>query len=531
MGCLHHLSGERTSVIAIAGSAAVLLCGALSGCSLVLDSSNKQCTIDTDCDRFGNHPKCMANVCVESGLGPPDCFFGTPSKQTDFLNQCTTSSYVPFNNCDRIGFGVGCPGGATMLPMPTMPMTGKQGSTVAPAAPTMSCTTGAPTDASGNPNMIWLYGSSDFGPLLAAAQPSLSAGSVAYRAVFQGATSCQGVGAIYNGGSMSDPATTTAGGWAFYFDSNGMQQNCWISQTPGTPGSHAVDIGISDLFPATCNINPAANIFPTDYTGPVVPFVLATKAGSAYDAISAEAAHLVFGLGGKAPANSGMKNAMPWTNFNSYFIRNANAGSTVLTSKLIGVDRTGFWGIDRLSTDNVRDGLLASTDMDGAIGSLSIDFYDKNRGNLKALYLQATNQTAGYLPDSTSTTIDKLNVRDGHYPLWGYVHFVVALDQPGGQPKSPAANAMVLLFNIPKLDQHLIDSIINASETPQCAMKVQRSVELGDGDLSVRTGFSCGCYFDFKTTGRTSCQKCGTSEDCPGHSPCNYGYCEVGSNS
>jgi len=221
----------------------VLLCGALSGCTVFLDSSNKQCMADTDCDRFGNHPKCMDNVCVESGLGPKDCFFGTPSKQTDFLNQCTTSSYVPFNNCDRIGFGAGCPGGATTLPMPTMPMTGKQGSTVAPAAPTTSCTAGAPTDALGNPNMIWLYGSSDFGPLLAAAQPSLATGSVSYRAVFQGATSCQGVGAIYNAGSMSDPATTTNGGWAFYFDSNGVQQNCWISQTPGTPGSHAVDIG------------------------------------------------------------------------------------------------------------------------------------------------------------------------------------------------------------------------------------------------------------------------------------------------
>lgn len=529
MGCLKHLSGERMSVTTFVGAAAALLCGALGGCSFLLDSSNKQCSVDADCESLGNHPKCMQNVCVDSGLGPKDCFFGTPTAQSDFLNQCTTSSNVPFDNCDRLGFGAKCPGGVTTLPPLTGPMTGKQGSTVNPAAPMGSCTDNAPVDpVSGKPNMIWLYGSSDFGPLLRAAQPSLSAGTVPYRAVFQGATSCQGVGAIYNATPMTDPATTTAGGWAFYFDGNGNQVNCWINPTPGTPGSHAVDIGISDLFPDTCGITPTAGLHPTDYKGPVVPFVLATKAGSAYNAISAEAAHLVFGNGGMPPPGSGMKNAMPWTNFNSYFIRNANAGSTVLTALVIGVDRTKFWGIDRVSTDNVRDGLLASTDSDGAIGILSIDFYDKNRGNLKALYLQATGQSSGYLPDSAPTTIDKINVRDGHYPLWGYVHFVVNLDQPGGQPVSAAANAMVLLFNVPRLDQKLVDDIIAASETPQCAMKVERNAEVGN--FTARTEFSCGCYFDFKTKGRTDCPACMTSEDCPNHSPCNYGYCEAGSN-
>jgi hypothetical protein len=521
MGCLNHLQGGRTSVTTIAWATSALVCAALAGCSFVLDSSAKQCSTDSDCAHFDNHPFCRESVCVESGLGPPGCFFGTPTKQSDYLNQCTTSTNKVFDNCDRIGY---CDGKQALPPMAT-PSTGKQGSALPPPAPTNLCTDGAPTDASGKPNMIWLYGAADFGPLLRAAQPALSAGPVPYRAVFQAVSSCQGVGAIYNKQSITDPPTETAGGWAFYYDANRNQVNCRLGPV-GTPGFQVVDIGISDLFSQTCGFTPVAGVTPAEYSGPVVAFVLAAKAGSSQESISAEAAHLVFGNGGIAPQASGMKNAAPWTDYKKYFIRNSGAAATVLIAKMIGVDRAAFWGIDRVTTENLRDGLLSSTDTDAAIGTLSIDFYDKNRGNLKALYLQSTGQSAGYLPDSTPTTTDKINMRDGHYPLWGYVHFVVALDA-NGLP-SPAANAMVLLFNVGKLDQQLVDSIIDASLVPECAMKVQRTSDLGD--YTTRKEFSCGCYFDFKTrNGKTDCPTCKTADDCPGQSPCNYGFCEPGS--
>ena len=60
---------------------------------------------------------------------------------------------------------------------------------------------------------------------------------------------------------------------------------------------------------------------------------------------------------------------------------------------------------------------------DVSIGILSIDYADKNRGNLRSLFLQSKDQRCGYLPDSNKNAFDKINVRDGHYPLWGYVHF------------------------------------------------------------------------------------------------------------
>jgi hypothetical protein len=500
----------------------VLALSGLAGCTLVLDKQKAQCVVDADCALdFGGHPLCQQGVCVESGLGPEGCVDTTlkaGSPQTDFLNACSTSKCVPFSNCDRLKI---CESSKTLPPEQNQ-MTVKRAAPVnpvaaPPAAPEGLCTTGAP---GGGANVVYLYGSADFGPLLHAAQPSLSAAAVPYRAVFQGSTSCNGVAAAFDPVQrttlMKDPAMENAGGWAFYFDDNGRQVNCRLG------GPTTVDIGISNLFSQTCDPSSIPSATVVEYTGPVVPFVLSVPATSGEQSISAEAAHLVFGLGGIAPPGSGMTNASPWTDWNNYYIRNSGAGSTVLTALMIGVDKTKFWGVDTLSTENLRDSLLAApaASVNASIGILSIDFNDKNRGNLKALYLQDKGQLCGYQPDSSPTTFDKVNVRDGHYPLWGYVHFFTP--DPNGRARN-----MTLLFNAQRLDQSLLDGIIDASLIPQCALKVARTSEMGN--FAVRTGFQCGCYFDFKTKdGKTSCQTCKSSEDCPSVAPaCNYGYCEA----
>src|SRR5262249_6460031 len=144
-------------------------------------------------------------------------------------------------------------------------------------------------------------------------------------------------------------------------------------------------------------------------------------------------------LGGKSSGT--FKEAAPWTDPTFYFIRNGNSGSTVLSALSFGVPKSKFWGVDRLSTDNLRDSMLASTEAEQSIGILSIDYADKNRGNLRSLYLQSMGQSCGYLPDSNKNSFDKMNVRDGHYPLWGYVHMFTPVG-PGGVP-SDAAKAFV----------------------------------------------------------------------------------------
>jgi len=491
----------------------VALWGATFGCSLVLDPQSKQCETSADCTKFGGHPTCEAGVCIASGLGPEGCVIDPPKTQSDYLNACSTSKCVAFDNCARLG-----------ICSPSTPLPATQDPTNTPipplinqvAAPTVMC-------SAAGPNVVYLFGSADFGPLLRAAQPSLSANNPPYRAVFQNATSCGGASSVFDATKrlMNDPPIPANGGWAFYFDDSpngGKQVNCLLD-----PAGTTIDIGISDLYAPTCSSAYAPGGTVAEYLGPVVPFVLSVPATSSEQSISAEAAHFVFGLGGKAPPGSGLKDAAPWTDSTSYSIRNSSSASTVLTALLTDVPRASFWGTDRLSTDNLRDSLLASTSASASIGILSVDYNDKNRGNLRALYLQSKGQSCGYQPDSSPTTYDKANVRDGHYPLWGYVHFFTPLG-PGGVP-SVAASAMVLRFRVPKLEQQLLDDIINASLIPTCAMTVARTSEMGD--YVPQGGFQCGCYFDAKTKTKTSCTTCNGSEDCPSdHPACNYGYCE-----
>lgn len=488
--------------------APLLLAGA--GCTVALDRDDKQCSVNADCEKFGGFPTCENNVCVASGLGPEGCInTSDPKNQSEYLNACSTSKCVPFDNCARLGL---CTDGQA-LPAARAPSNPTIPPLVNPVpAPTQMCNAGAA-------NVIYMFGAADFAPLLQAAQPLLSANNPPYRAVFQNASSCAGVNSIFDSTKrlMRDPANPQSGGWAFYFDDSGKQVNCLLD-----PAGNTIDIGVSDLYAPTCNQAYQPGPVVGEYIGPVVPFVLSVPATSGEQSISVEAAHAVFGHGGKMN-DSRFKDAMPWTDPSYYFVRNSGAASTVLTSLLVDVPANAFWGVDRLSTENLRDSLLASTAVNQSIGIVSIDYNDKNRDNLRALYLQAAKQKCGYQPDSTPTSYDKANVRDGHYPLWGYVHFFTRLG-PGGVP-SAAASAMVLRFAVPRLEQSLIDNIIAASLIPQCAMKVSRTSEVGD--FAPQNNFQCGCYFDFKTKGKTSCQQCTTAENCPASAPaCNYGYCE-----
>ena len=158
------------------------------------------------------------------------------------------------------------------------------------------------------------------------------------------------------------------------------------------------------------------------------------------------------------------------------------------------------------------------------IGILSMDFASKAKQNLHILYFQGRGQIAGFLPDRTPFTDDRENVRDGHYPLWGPIHLYVKLS--GGQP-SPAAATFINQFSVPKPDQSLLDATIGTGNVPLCAMKVTRDKEMGPL-ASFEPAFGCGCYFEFKVNGGTTCQKCNGPAECPtDHPACNIGYCEV----
>ncbi|HEY1552792.1 MAG TPA: hypothetical protein VGG28_33415 [Kofleriaceae bacterium] len=491
-------------------------CGALAGCSLIVDKGETQCSTDSDCEHFGGHPYCQQGVCVDSGLGPPGCFFGTPSDGSDFADQCTVSQTFQYDNCKNLQL-CDATSLSNAMSVGSAPGSANSGKVAAPQnpepTPTILCSD-LPSMGIAT-NVMYITGSTNLPPLVKAVQPLLYAQSPSYVAVFDPQTSCAGAASIYVGGSASI-LLDVANSYAFYYDTSGNQQFCSLGSA-GEP----VDVGESDVYPSTCSTTYTSSSI-ADYTGPVQAITFVVPSGSTQRSISAEAAHLVFAAGGNSVV-------MPWNVPLYYFVRSSGTGTIQLPSKEIATMPTAWWGFDRLSAGNLVESMEATppANAESAIGVLSNDFADRSRANLTVLAFQQQGQIYGYLPDSSSTSLDKMNVRDGHYPIWGQIHLLASVS--GGQP-SQAAAALVTQFTVPKLDQTLVTAIIQSGFTPTCAMQVSHTAEVGA--LSVyQPPFGCSCYFD-ATTGSTlpsECATCGADlPQCPSTRPaCNYGYCEV----
>src|ERR1044071_3799327 len=495
----------------------------ITSCSFVLDTKQTQCSVDADCAHFSNaengYVTCQSGVCQKSEMGPWNCFPGDPETQTQFATQCTTADAIPFDNCKKLGLcDVGSLSAAMRTSLTPLDLGTDPGSTVVPK-PTINC-------ADASPNIVYVTGSTNLLRLIEAVQPLLDAATTPYTVVFAPQTSCKGADAIYSTDLTKHVIKDVPNNWAFYYKRDASdpkkynQTYCLLD-----PLGNTVDVGESDIYPESCNTaysrnTPGIN----DYLGPIQAITFVVPARSTQIAISAEAAHLVFGAG----SNGGL--VMPWTDPHLYFTRSSGTGTVQLLSRAIDVAPMSWWGIDRLSATNLVQDMktVVQNNAEQAIGILSSDFADNERSNLRVLAFQQKGQDFGYLPDSSAESSDKANVRDGHYPIWGAIHLLAAA-AGRGPPASEAARALILQFNDVKLDETLVKAIIAGGFIPQCAMKVTHESELGPLKSSFQVpGFvSCGCLFDYQKSNRTTCQACQTSSSCPASAPsCNYGFCE-----
>lgn len=380
----------------------------------------------------------------------------------------------------------------------------------------------------GRGNIVYVAGSSALRPFLTALAPIVAADS--YTIVYQSQGSCAGVASIYDADAtkqvMKDvpAAGSKPANYAVYFNTDGTAQECFLDTTGAGEGGTAwptIDLGISDVFSKSCGYEGApAGITIADYFGPIQPMTFVVPSASTQRSISAEAAYLAFGVGGAGKA-------APWMDPGLFFIRNAGSGTQQMIARAIGVPADKWWGLDRGGSSQVRSGLKVVLDAPTAeksIGIVSVDIADEERSNLRILAFKAKGQTCGYLPDSNVNTRDKLNVRDGHYPIWGPVHLFAKTT--GGVPNS-AAQSFVGRFAAARVDKGLLDAEITKGLVPQCAMRVTRTEEMGPL-ASFHPQFQCGCYFDFKANGATSCKACSGPAECSGAAPaCNFGYCEA----
>lgn len=527
----------------------------LAACSLLLDTSSDQCSSDGDCKKLSPTATCQASVCVdgnasEAGVvdgghadgsvgdasttsdggvtnGFDGCFPGSPLTPTQLLNACTSAECVTFDNCKMLGLcnDAGLPDGI-------FPDAGAASSADAGANPaTAYC-----ADPALRPNVVYVTGSTNLPSFLSAVAPILAAANPPYTIVWQATSSCTGVDSQFNPDQAKRVIKDALGKQTFYYDATGNAVPCWLGNatdnpiTGGVPvpyGQATVDVGESDVFASTCATklkyvpDPAVNGV-GEYRGPIQAMTFLVPGASTQQAISAEAAHMVYGLGGVGDAG-----AIPWNDPTYMFNRADSTGTNQILSLAINVTPASWWGTQKSSASAMVSALQAvpADAIEKSIGTLSADLADQNRGNLRTLAFQAFGQQCGFWPDSTKFTKDKRNVRDGHYPLWGPLHFYTTLS--GGVP-SPAAGAFVLRFGLPKLDQALVKAVAQSGNVPECAMKVKRDVEMGPLRLE-EPAYSCGCFFD-SVTSSTSCSTCMTSSDCkdPARPACNYGYCEPG---
>ncbi len=503
----------------------------LSGCTLLVNREGSQCSSDGQCKRFSASAICVAGGCQlpdagdgdtadEGGMGPAGCFRGVPSTDVDFYNRCTTSQYQPFDNCARAGLCAGTTyDPLALVTPPPATVTATMPTPVTP--PTVGC-----FDAATRPHVVFMQGSTNFTAFIQAMAPVVL--QRGYTIVWQPTSSCVGAGA---GGfdtaagkdEMKNP-TTTAQSFAAFYDAQGNATPCALGNTPGTPYpgvGEVTDIGESDVFAASCGSNtnwvPGSTDFPNvgHYLGPIQPMVFATPPASTQRAISAEVAHVIFGMG----SNNGV--STPWIDPNFMWIRSSTTGTNNIISRGIDVPPTQWWGVDKKSAPAMHDALLtvSASDAEKTIGTLSSD---AARDGIHTLYFQAKGQLAGFLPDSSAAAHDKQNVRDGHYAFWGPIHLYTRVS--GGQP-SQAAAAFILPFSTP--NQALLDASIAGGTVPLCAMSVARDTEMGplrqfDPD------FFCGCYYESKVRGGTNCKPCSGPADCLSATPaCNLGFCEV----
>jgi hypothetical protein len=412
--------------------------------------------------------------------------------------------------------------------------TGRVAAAVIAAGATLAVTeTARAADCSTVTNPVYVAGSSAIkNSLTALATPTLAAQHITL--IYQSQGSCEGLSNFEQSTGLS--------GTALIMDGTSGGTTCTL-----TGNTTQIDVALADVYPATCpNVTLGNN--QKDFTGGVVQaMTFVVPKNSTESSISDDAAYVVEGWGGTDPTYQ----IAPWTVPGAIHVRGPASGTQGMIGVAIGLVaskwRTPGSDAGIGPTAWTKGGDLANAVIgepgnghtNSAIGILSTGDADNNRSTLKILAFQYTKggQTCGYLPDSDSTSRDKLNVRQGRYAIWGPLHAVAHTDGNGNAVPSqgnPAGNyvatAIKYLTNDPGLSdadrKQCVDAYAAANVIPMCAMEVSRSEEIGPETSSTPT---CSCYFGSKVGALpSSCKTCPNGDgDCTSPQKCRYGYCEA----
>jgi hypothetical protein len=388
-------------------------------------------------------------------------------------------------------------------------------------------------DAGATPPIVYIEGANAVGPFIALLQQALSVDPNPINLVYIGDGGCAGATNFFTSAPIGIKPKP------IYY-SGQTQETCTLPTTGGPNGGPpTADIGASDVYAPTCGTLPGGQLPPgvADFLGPIQPMVFVVPTASTQMSISVTAAYFVFGFG----SDSGVA---PWTVNASIYRRNTTAATQALLAVGIGVPLPAWAGVDAAALAvNVNAGISGAAAVvnamevdpnpEAVIGILADTNVDPTTAtHIRVLAYKDSEQSCAYYPDSTATAHDKANVRDGHYSLWGPLHFFVRVGTSGAPANPNVARIISLLTGTATLaGVDLIQVEAQTNLVPPCAMNVTRSVELGPLASFAPSG-SCGCYFDYVATGASSCARCLKASDCPESAPvCNVSapvsFCET----
>jgi hypothetical protein len=333
--------------------------------------------------------------------------------------------------------------------------------------------------------------------------------------LYKASGACNGVYGLLTPGALS--------GTIFYWTAAGVQQQCNLPAVGGPAVQWANMVNTHAL----CEQAPATlpNTIRVE-EGPVTAINFITSASSTETSISSEAAYFVYGFG----ATGGIT---PWTNESFIFRRNATSAVGLYAGAAISVHPNAQKGVQISNQTMGITGVAAATPPSAGIAYVSSDAADAARATVKTLAYQHKGQICGYLPDSTSTSFDKKNLRDGHYWLWGAQNFYGLKDATTGAWSN--ANVGILVDTVTgarpaPAGVDIIKAAIDTGNVPRCAMSVWRDGDLGPF-YSYAPATPCACHWEKNVPGgSTTCKACTADADCATESAtskCRLNLCEA----
>ena len=370
-------------------------------------------------------------------------------------------------------------------------------------------------DCSALPSPLYVPGTTVARPFFARIAPRLAEGDGGYTLVYQGKGSCAALSQVTPGG----PMTGTASYWARGADGGSVERTFALSPNGVTP-----DFGVGDVSIQTCT-GAAAPVGFNGFSSFVEAFGFIVPPNSTQTAITAEEAYFIFKFGAQPS-----RTVPPWTDPNVIVIRNPSSSTQLTVGANIGVPGT-LWSPALVNQNagggNVLTKVAAENTTGNAektLGILATDAWDPARDRVRMLAFQAFNQSClgAVLPDTSLTSFDKRNVRDGHYPIWGNFWAYTAVDSTG-QPVNANVKRLIAFFAGEPLNG--ADPIVDVARTgnvPVCAMKVSRAYD-GAPLTPFAPAAPCGCFFD-SLVSTTSCTACPAGTCATG--VCRRGFCE-----